>query len=344
MWQLLPLFAFAFSLRAYVNRGAAQATPDEKVYAVYAHTWRPGKTYTEMVAAFLNKPELEVPPSRFLFFALSALVTWGKKSWVECFNPLTWLSVVAGALATPLVYLITQDWRASLLVGTSSLSIMLSRRALQDAFAALPVLMGVWAIGMQNDYLLAAAVAMTLTTREAMLLYLPALFISWGLHSGGWFVGGIAVVAGCLLAMASFYVVGGRWLLPVFYKLGQSTNYVRRFQSGMPHRILVDMMLVSPVAMVAGIIAIPWAPIWLTGFILVAGLTHALIRPKNLRFLLPVELGVRTLVAFLPEPWPWVALGLGVLTDLRLYFAIGGCKDPVTYNLVVRTSMYSEEK
>lgn len=337
------LFASAFAVRAWINRGAATATPDEKVYAIYAATWRPGKAYREAIEAFLTKAELEVPPTRFLFFALGALATWRKKVWAQCFDPLTWVSSVSGALAAPLAFAVTSDWKTALLVASSPLSLMLSRRALQDAFATLPVLLGVWAVPLGSPALLAGAVMLTLTTREALLLYLPALAAAWVAGGHAWDQGVLAIGAGSTGAVLAFYAVGGRRLIDIFRKLGQPTDYVRRFQSGMPHRPLVDLVLVSPVTTIGGAVACVWAPLWLVTFVGVALLTHAFITPKNIRFLLPIEIAVRMLCAWLPAPWNWVTLGVGLVVDLRLYFAIGGCKDPVTYNLVVRTTMYTEK-
>ena len=65
--------------------------------------------------------------------------------------------------------------------------------------------------------------------------------------------------------------------------------------------------------------------------------------PKNVRFLFAIEIAIRMLCAWLPPPWPWAVFGLGALADLGLYRACGGCKDPVSYNLFVRTNMYSEK-
>lgn len=130
--------------------------------------------------------------------------------------------------------------------------------------------------------------------------------------------------------------------MAIFKKLRQSTDYVRRFQSGTPHRVVTDLILVSPVTTLSSLVACSWAPWWLIGFVGVGALTHAFITPKNARFLLAVDLGIRMLCAWLPGPWPWVVLVFGGYFDFKLYRAFSQVRDTVTYNLVVASNMYSE--
>lgn len=340
---VLALFAVAFGCRFLINRGITVATPDDQRYAAYASNWRAGSAYRAEVEAFLAKSELEIPPTRYGFFAICALASRGRSTWQQCLGPITWVAACSGAMAAPIAFLITRDPWSSLLVVSSPLSLMLSRRALQDTFSSLFVLLAILSACLGNPWFFGASVAMMLATREAQLLFLPALLVAWHLATKDWLIGSAAALGGVVLAVSGFYLLGGRHLLSVFKKLGQSTDYVRRFQAGMGHRPLVDLVLVSPVTTIAGAVACVWAPKWLIGFVAVALGTHALITPKNVRFLLALEIGLRMLCAWLPSPWNWAILGAGLLSDLRMYFAVGGCKDPVTYNLVVRTGMYTEQ-
>lgn len=343
--SLAVVIVASFAYRVYINRGQTKGVPDEKRYSIYAYTWRPGKRYKKEVDEFLGMPGLEIPPTRFGFFGVCALASFGRKEWTQCFKPVTWVAAVSAALTAPVSYFITEDLPSSLLVASSPLSLFLSRRALQDSFTALLMLLGVWAIHLANPWLLGISVVLALISREAMVLYLPALAAAWAVRTGVpyWFSGALALTLGTLGAIAAFYAVGGRRLIDIFKKLQQSTDYVRRFQSGMPHRMLVDMALVSPVVTLAVLANWSAGPLWLVTFAGIALLTHSGITPKNIRFLLVVDISARMLCASLPGPWPWVVLVAGSIADFYLYRAFGKVEDPVTANLVVKSGMYLEK-
>jgi hypothetical protein len=336
------VFAVALAYRVYINRGQTKGTPDEKLYSIYAHMWRPGEVYRKAVEAFLAKPSLEIPPTRFGFFAVCASFCRGRKDWPQCFRPVTWVAAVSAAFAAPVAYQVTRDLPSSLLVASAPLSLFLSRRALQDSFTGLLLLVGVWAIYLQNVWLLVAATTLALISREALLLYLPSLLLGWGLRTSHWGLGAGALMASTAFALLAFYAAGGRQLMAVLKKLGQPTDYVRRFQSGPPHRLLVDMLLVSPVVTVTALVSWHRAPIWLLAFVGSALAIHSVITPKNIRFLLVVDVGTRMLCAGLPGPWPWIVLALGSVADLWLYRTFGKCEDPVTANLIMKSGMYLE--
>lgn len=235
-----------------------------------------------------------------------------------------------------MAFQVTHDLPSSLLVASSPLSFFLSRRALQDSFTGLLLLVGVWAVHLESSWLLAVAVALALISREAVLLYVPAYLAAWILKSGAehWIEGAVALAAGTASAVMAYYAAGGRKLVAVFRKLRQTTDYVRRFQSGMPHRILVDLALVSPVVLVAVLVNWGPAPSWLFGFVAGSVAVHAFITPKNVRFLLVVDIVLRMMCASLPEPWSWAVLVTGSVMDLLLYRAFGKCEDPVTLILL----------
>lgn len=340
MWQLPLVFLIALVLRVVLNRGQTQGTPDERVYSTYAEKWTPGLNHRRFIAAFLGKSDLEIPPTRYGFFAVCAAV---RRLKIPAYQSVTWVAAVSGAIATPIAYGLTHSLPASFLVTLSPLSLLLGRRALQDTFAALLVLVALLAVHLQNVWLLGAAVLLSTATREALVLYIPALLLAWGLRTGHWVTGGLAVTAGTLGAIGGYYALGGRQLVEVFRKLKQPTDYVRRLQSGAPHRVLVDLLLVSPVTTVGAIVAANWAPWWLSGFVGLGLVTHAFITPKNVRFLLVLDLGARMMCAWLPGPWSWTLIGVSSLADSRLYRAFRDTRDPVTYNLVVQSGMYLEK-
>jgi hypothetical protein len=343
MWVGLLVLGVAFTLRFYINRGQTWGTPDEKAYSIYAKSWRIGESYRKQVNGFLSKPDLEIPPTRYGFFAVCALIVGALRS-NGCYQVVTWVAAVSGALASWVAYQVTHDWKSSLLVASSALSLILSRRALQDTYTALLVLLGVCAVAIENVWLLGGSVFLAVASREALLLYLPALLVAWVLKTNQWVAGPSALGLGVTLAVLAFYAIGGRKLLEIFHKLKQSTDYVRRLQSGMPHRVLVDLTLVSPVTTLGALLACTQAPLWLVSFAGFALITHAFTTPKNVRFMLAIDLTARMLCAWLPEPLAWGILGAGLVADLYLYRVFKDCRDPVTYNLVVQTNMYREKE
>lgn len=340
----LLVFVVGLAYRAYINRIRRNvATPDEKVYCTYALTWKPGQAYARAVEDFIKKPGLEIPPTRFGFFALCSIFNRNRPNWTLCFRPVTWISAISAAFLAPLAYQVTHDLPSSLLVASSPLSLFLSRKALQDTFSCVWLLSGVWAIHLGNPWMLGASVVLALASREALVLYLPAFLVAWGLHTGLWVTGGLAVSLGIVVAVLAFYTLGGRQLLGVFRKLKQPTDYIRRFQSGMPHRLLVDLVLISPISLLVVLTSWSFAPLWLLAFTGVAMVVHSAITPKNVRFLLIIDICSRMLCAGLPGPWPWIVLVAGSVADLFLYRAIRDMEDPVTANLVVKLGMYQEK-
>lgn len=342
LWLCLPIFLTAFALRSYLNRGQTWGTPDEKTYSIYGQNWRPGKKYQWLIQKFLDEPGLDIPPTRYGFFALCSVLTTLLRA-KDSYRVITWIAATSGALTTVVAFLVTRSLPASLLVGSAPLSLLLGRRALQDTFAALILLVGILAVQTQNVWLLGVSIALAVATREALLLYVPALYAAWVLATSRWCVGGGCSLGGVALAGLVYHALGGRKLIAIFGKLRQSTDYVRRLQSGAPHRVLVDLALMSPVTLIGGAVACSSAPPWVTTFVGVALGVHAFVTPKNVRFSLVIDLVIRMMCAWLPTPWAWVVLGLGVISDITIYRLFLPVRDTVTYNLVVFSKMYSEK-
>src|SRR4051812_16414254 len=110
--MLLGLVVLVVSLayRIIINRERRNvATPDEKTYSSYALTWKPGKAYAKLIEEFLGKNSLEIPPTRFGFFALCRAFNRRRANWTLCFRPVIWISAVSAALLAPMAFLVTRD-------------------------------------------------------------------------------------------------------------------------------------------------------------------------------------------------------------------------------------------
>lgn len=124
--SLLVLSA-ALAIRIYLNRGQTWGTPDEKTYSTYAQGWRPGSKYRDFVKRFIDGTP-DIPPTRYGFFAVcSGIVALLKK---PAYQTVTWVAAVSGALCSVVAFQVTHSLPASLLVASSALSLILSRRAL----------------------------------------------------------------------------------------------------------------------------------------------------------------------------------------------------------------------
>ncbi len=331
----------ALALRIYLNRGQTWGTPDERTYSLYGLNWRPGKKYRWLIQRYLDGVP-DIPPTRYGFFALCSVITSVLHA-KDSYKIVTWIATTSGALATIFAYSLTNNVPATLLVGSAPLSLLLGRRALQDTFAALTVLLGLLAVQIQSVELLIVSVTLAVATREALLLYLPGLYGAWVVATWREWAGMGCLIVGVVVAVLGYHTLGGRKLAEVLRTLRQPTDYVRRLQSGAPHRVLVDLVLASPVAVVGGAAACAWVPSWLPTFVGLALGVHAFVTPKNVRFLLVVDLAIRVMCAWLPGPWNWIVLGLCLVSDALVYRSFLLVRDPVTYNLVVASKMYSEK-
>jgi hypothetical protein len=318
-------------------------------------------------------------PLRWGYLGAAALVC--RLTGEISFRMLATLSTIAGLLSVLLTYLIgaevvgrTGAVIAAALTATSPLQLALGRRALADELFCLAFLITIftlfrflraekpraraaWLIGW------VAAATLTIAVKEQFLMVYPIVLLFWWLRSAR------------RLALRDIMI----WMLPpmlfaaVFCLLSRSVikffqiatiitsemgaPYAQQFQSGPPHRIVIDFLAIAPIVTIATIVAAAFLLLrraqhekaeWHL-LILLAGIAvaHALLPSKNLRYLIEADPLARILAASLfwreirSRGWGMIAAAAGIAingaVELMIFVTIFvryEVYDPVTAELL----------
>jgi hypothetical protein len=314
-----------------------RAGPDEHVYALQgAHVARGGLGALRRLAGrHAAEPLLSDRPSplRWGWLLLLAAVLRVAPRRV---STVAWVST-AGHLACIALAGALGGVKGGLLAACSPLSLLLARRALGDTWAAagaLAVLLAVassapwWAIALVT----AGAVALKETNALAAGAAVVA-FPSWA-AAGSVALGG-AVALGAAAALLGVQVL--RRLLALGQRQGD-TAYSREHQAGGPHRLIVDLAILSPC--IAFQVFTLWgrsgggglsppSPLIAWALALLVGIGCAPI--QNVRIFLGAELALRIAVGALSS---WVDVAVFAFIDLMIAARLARVYDPVTAALV----------
>lgn len=263
---------------------------------------------------FLADPEIQHFPSPVRWLWILLLRFERAELWSAVF------AVQAAFLAAP-------TWAGRLLAGASPLLWQLGRRGLQDTTVAALTL-----VALQVDHVpgLAVAVLALLATKEAAVLALPAVLASWWLRGLQVLPGLAGIAAGTLAALLAARLLLGRkaGAVLVTASRGHDTDYTRLYQSGPPHRLIVDLAFVSPIPLLLATRAAP-TPQLLAAVVLAAA--HLVCSPiQNVRILLALDLSVRAAVATLLPIWAFVPI---LLVDAWTAWRLRTTYDPTTHAL-----------
>jgi hypothetical protein len=380
---------FAGALRFYWNDVENYSPADETSYLRDTQTLVAGgiTSYPAIVDGFLGDPGRWFSPSPLRWgYAGVAAIFCGLTRDVS-FRALATLSTIAGLLSVLLTYLVGAEllgrWTAILgaaLVATSPLQLAIGRRALSDELFCLFFLLTMflllrylraersreragWLIGW------IAAATMAFAVKEQFLLVYPFVLLFWWFRSGRritprliliWTMPPLLYVAVfCLLSASAtkFFRIASTMSGPYW-----TTTYAMQYQSGPPHRVLIDFLAIAPIVTVATILTAGLIVLrraegaegeWHL-FVLLAGIVavHALLPSKNLRYLIEADPLARLLVASfawkeirgrgLGQPTAVTALVINGAVELMLFVTIfvrGAVYDPVTDNLLRALNM-----
>ncbi len=286
--------------------------PDERIYAAQGRILRERgfiRGLRDLGDDYLTEPEARQYPSalRWLWILMSAAVRSERG-----------LVLLSLASAGGLVLFTGATWGIlpAALVGGSPLLWAGARRALQDVT--------VTAVGLVAIRFGGLALFPLLALKEAAVLWLPAILV------GNGFPGTPFIFCGFVAWLLSLAVIfGPRKALALLRAVATSHGheYTERFQVGGPQRYLVDLMLLSPVALGAALVG-PWRGEFLLAAVLLA--SHCLVRVKNARFILGVDVLLRVAAANVLGPWVLLALVWDAWTVWRLRRVY----DPVTAVLI----------
>lgn len=346
-YLVAPLVVIAAAIRIAINNVTAFSSADETVYLLYANTG-----YPRIVPLFLGDPGLWVFPNplRWSYLGVAA-------AFCSTHHALATLSTIAGIVSVALTWWIARELFddtvaliATVLVATSPLQLAFGRRALADEFFCAAVLASVaaliWCTARFTPARAAAWIAATtiaIAAKEQLLFIYPVILLFWWLRTRTiswrelvtWALPPFLFFAVyCALARdtSSFFRIAH------IITSAMTAPYAEQYQSGPPHRLLIDLLAIAPVVTIAAIVAVATRRTQLA--VLVVGIiaVHALLPSQNVRYILAADPLLRILVA------AWAvsalrgraliaALAINALLELKLFhtiFIVGGVYDPVS--------------
>jgi len=222
---------------------------------------------------------------------------------------------------------------ALLAIAGSPLLFLVGRRRFQDAPVAALTIAGL-GFALRGDPIGLALVTFALLgVKEAGLLSLPAFALAWMLSGAPAAPLAVSLAAGVTgAALAARALLGGMaW--PIFRAAsrGHGTPYTQEHQQGTAHRLVVDLVLISPLTTIAAL----FGPAWLIGLALALLIAHTAAPVRNVRLVLAADLLLRA-SAVAAFGW-WIAPALAV--DLYISRRLRAVYDPVTAALTSQLGM-----
>lgn len=355
----LPLLVIAAAIRIAVNNVVAFSRADETVYLLYARALAAGEGYPKLIRMFVDDPGMWVFPNplRWSYLGLASLCS-------SSHHALATLSTLSGIVAVALTYWVARELfdetaalAAAALAATSPLQLALGRRALADEFFCVAVLASIAALLLyartkRLPWLAAwiAATTIAIAAKEQFLFLYPVLLLFWWLRTR-------AVHWAWALPPFLFYAVFCALArdLTSFFRIARiitsamTAPYAEQYQSGPPHRLLLDSLAIAPLVTIVALAAIvgiglrrdAFAPPYRQLALLAAGIlaVHAALPSQNLRYIVAADPLLRILgAAFLlhdarPGRWLGGALAVNAAAELLLFhrvFIAGQVYDPVT--------------
>lgn len=317
------------------EEAVVQLGPDEVAYVEQAAALkRHGiEAFRKLARAFIQTPSLQALPSPARWAWIALFTIFGRRA-----------SVIGAAACFPLMWAVTGRIGCAATVLGAPLLFGLARRRLQDTTVAAATLGALAAAFSGSPTWLGVATLALLGLKEAAVFTVPAIATAWLLGGHDLLTGAAALAAGGLAWASITVALFGRMTLPLLRKAaaGHATPYTLSNQRGAPHRLLVDILLVSPVwAMLAVFGATERPELALTTIALLAA--HALAPVRNVRLVLAGDLLVRALGFCAVLPLPMVMgvplLLLGLAADLYIAHKIRPVYDPTTAALAGELGM-----
>ena len=368
-----PLVLLAATIRIALNNVAEYSRADETIYLLYTKALVRGEGYARVVRMFLDDHALWVFPNPLRWSWLGA-TTLFCSLFGECTHrTLATLSTVAGIATVALSWWIARelfDGKVALIAGalvaTSPLQLALGRRALADEFfcalflASIAALLRCTSAGrpVRPHHYVSWILLTTLAiaAKEQLLFVYPVVLLFWWLRTRSlrWSV--VAIWALPPFLFAAVYCVLARDVASFFriadiITTSMTAPYAEQFQSGPPHRLIIDSLAIAPLITLLAIVALGSIALRPASFsrelrdlaVLAAGIVivHALLPSQNLRYIAPADPLMRVLVAaFFAEVSSRAlvaSLTLNAAVELFLFwrvFVVALVYDPVTDNLL----------
>jgi len=303
--------------------------PDEATYENQANMIRRGgiAAFRRMGLEYLNSFQAQSLPSpvRWLWIVLVAL--FGR-----------WPAIIGAIAAVPIAIwaclpIAPQHVVGYAVLGSAPLLYLAGRRRLQDAPIAALTLLAIGFALRGSPLGLGLSIFALLAIKDTAVITIPALAVAWWPSGMPWIGFAVATAGYAAAALAVLLALFGS-MLPAMLKAGtrgHSTPYTKDHQRGAWHRLLVDLVLVSPATTLAALFGPP--QILAIAAALVAA--HAIAPVRNVRLVLAADLILRigAVAAFGWWILPAVALDLYASGRLRTVY------DPVTAALTSQLGM-----
>lgn len=315
--------------------GAGDLGPDEACY------WQQGAAIRErgpiagiraLAERFLTEPlALNFPsPLRWLWVYCMAVGSPWRRYLLSLVSALAIPAVAFWALGP-----VSIDGWAIVLAASSPLVWQLARRGLQDLTVGVVALLALGCALHGNHVGLAIAIFALVSLKEAAVLYVPAILGAGYLGGGDALTLGAACAAGVAGAAIAIRAVVGPLTWQVFCRAREAPEnlYTKYHQAGAPHRLVVDLALVSPAVVVGLAAASP--PATIIAFLALAILAHAFAPVRNVRTIVAVDIVARA----------WLAHHAGIYVlqllavDAFIFYRIRHLYDPVTSELTKALGM-----
>jgi tetratricopeptide (TPR) repeat protein len=305
-----------------------QIGPDERVYENQAKALRERGlgAFRHLALEYLASFQAQSLPSplRWLWIVLVALL--GRAAPVLA-------AVATVPIAAWALYPIAQLWPMAALAAASPLLFLAGRRRLQDTTVAAVTLAALGFALRGSPIGLGVSLFALLSLKEAAILTIPAIAGAWLLSGASWL--GFAVGAGSGIGAAGLVILAlfGS-MAPAILKAGakgHATPYTLEHQRGAWHRLLVDLVLVSPVSTLAALFGPP-ALLAIVALLIGAHLTAPV---RNVRLVLAADIILRC-AAIAAFGW-WMAPAL--IVDLYISSRLRPVYDPVTAALTTQLGM-----
>lgn len=306
-----------------------QLGPDEQIYASQAALLRKQgrRAWRRMALEYLASFHAQSLPSPVRWLWVSLLALLGKAA------PITGAIAAIPLAVWASLPLARFQPLALLAVGASPLLFLAGRRRLQDAPVAALTLAALGFALRGQPWALGLALFALLSLKEAAVLTIPSLALAWVFGGGDWLPLGLSLGGGVAAWGTSLLVLFGGMALPMLRagSKGHATPYTLDHQQGPWHRLLVDLVLVSPVTTLAALFG-PWKLLAVVAYILAA---HAIAPVRNVRLVIAADLLLRV-SAVAAFGW-WILPALAV--DLYVSRRLRAVYDPVTAALTSQLGM-----
>src|SRR5205823_6015967 len=255
------LLTVASAIRIFFDNVTSFSPADETVYLRYTRLLAGGSGYARIVRMFLDDRGLWVFPNPLRWAYLGATTLLCRLTGHCTYRTLAALSTAAGIAAVALTYWIGLQLferrtalLAAALMATSPLQLALGRRALSDEFFCAVVLASI--VAMRKPWMWVIVTTLAFGAKEQFVFIYPVVLLFWWLRERRlrwqWLLPPcLFYIVFCVLArdLTSFFRIAH------IITTEMNAPYAAQYQSGPPHRLLIDFLAIAPLVTMAFIAA-----------------------------------------------------------------------------------------